>query len=111
MDDLISRQVAIKIIKNYCENGCDIAEDNWCPSCQREQFIKLLEVLPSAQPEQRWIPCSERLPEYGIEVLTINKDDEYEINHIIDDEDGEWFWNGAVAWMPLPEPYKEYNNG
>ena len=51
MDDQISRQAAIKIIKNYCENGCDIAEDNWCPSCQREQFIKLLEALPSAQPE------------------------------------------------------------
>ena len=49
MDELISRQAAIKIIKNYCENGCDIAEDNWCPSCQREQFIKLLEALPSAQ--------------------------------------------------------------
>lgn len=49
--DTISRQAAIKIIKNYCENGCDIAEDNWCPSCQREQFIKLLETLPSAQQE------------------------------------------------------------
>ena len=52
MDDSISRQAAIKIIKNYCENGCDIAEDNWCPSCQREQFIKLLEQLPSA-PERK----------------------------------------------------------
>ncbi len=51
MNDTISRQAAIKIIENYCENGCDIAEDNWCPSCQREQFIKLLEALPSAEPE------------------------------------------------------------
>lgn len=63
MNDVISRQTAIKIIKNYCENGCDIAEDNWCPSCQREQFIKLLEALPSAQPERetakfiRWMEC------------------------------------------------------
>lgn len=58
MDDQVSRQAAIKIIKNYCENGCDISEDNWCPSCQREQFIKLLEALPSAQPERKkgtWI--------------------------------------------------------
>lgn len=53
MDDEISRQAAIKIIKNYCENGCDIAEDNWCPSCQREQFIKLLEALPPAQSERK----------------------------------------------------------
>lgn len=57
--------------------------------------------------EQRWIPVTERLPEYGTEVITINKDDEYEINHVIDEEDGEWFWDGAVAWLPLPSPYKE----
>ena len=49
--DLISRQAAIEIIKNYCENGCDYAEDNWCPSCQREKFVELLKALPSAQPE------------------------------------------------------------
>lgn len=51
MSDLISRQAAVELIKNYCENGCDLAEDNWCPSCQREQFIKLLKELPPAQPE------------------------------------------------------------
>lgn len=50
MNDSIYRQAAIELIKNYCENGCDIAEDNWCPSCQREQFIELLKALPSAQP-------------------------------------------------------------
>ena len=60
-----------------------------------------------AKPVQRWIPCSERLPEYGTTVLTCNHDGEYEINHIIDEEDREWFWDGAVAWMPLPTPYRE----
>jgi len=49
--DLISRQAAVELIKNYCENGCDLAEENWCPSCQREQFIKLLKELPPAEPE------------------------------------------------------------
>lgn len=51
MMDLIDRQTAIELIKNYCENGCDIAEENWCPSCQQEQFIELLKDLPSVQPE------------------------------------------------------------
>lgn len=51
MSDLIDRQAATELIKNYCKNGCDLAEDNWCPSCQREQFVKLLKALPSAQPE------------------------------------------------------------
>ena len=70
--DCISRQTAIKIIKNYCENGCDIAEDNWCPSCQREQFIKLLEALPSAQSEPIRInlnePIKVKLTDWGKEI-------------------------------------------
>ena len=68
--DKISRQQAIELIKNYCENGCDIAEDNWCPSCQREQFMKLLNALPTVQPEPHeghWINgkcdlCGEHAP-------------------------------------------------
>ena len=56
--------------------------------------------------EPHWIPVTERLPEYGLGVLTYNRDEEFEINHIIDDEDGEWFYDGVIAWMPLPEPYK-----
>lgn len=56
--------------------------------------------------EPHWIPVTERLPEYGTEVLTINTDSDYEINHIIDEEDAEWFFDGVIAWMPLPEPYK-----
>ena len=54
----------------------------------------------------RWISCSDRLPEYGEAVLTINEDEDYEVNHIIDEDNGEWFYEGAIAWMPLP-PYKE----
>ncbi len=60
---------------------------------------------------QRWIPVTERQPEYGAEVLTINTDGDYEINHIIDEEDAEWFFNGVIAWCELPEPYKEEKNG
>ena len=60
---------------------------------------------PTVEP-QKWIPCSERLPKYGQPVLTYNlKEDEYEVNHIIDEEDGEWFTYGVNAWMSLPEPY------
>ena len=55
----------------------------------------------------RWISCSDRLPEYGEAVLTINEDEDYEVNHIIDEDNGEWFYEGAIAWMPLPKPPKE----
>lgn len=82
-----------------CYNGFSDTYDKAC-------IIGVIEEQPTIEP-QRWIPCSERLPEYGIEVVTVDKDGEYEINHIIDEEDGEWFWEKAIAWMPLPEPYTE----
>ena len=65
-----------------------------------------LERLPSAQPEQRWIPCSERLPEDDRDVLAY--DGEYVfIAHFIS---GVWYDNSLYQlpvivsyWMPLPE--------
>lgn len=63
----------------------------------------------------RWIPCSERLPEYDCEVLTYTDSGEY----IVGCRHNEWgqdcwttgaFGSGtyeAVAWMKLPEPYEE----
>ena len=66
----------------------------------------------STQPEQRWIPCEERLPE---------KKDYYLVTYDgeIHGDDGKRFtsieyWTGkkwsemtVYAWAPLPEPYKE----
>lgn len=64
-------------------------------------------------PRQRWIPCSERLPENnGCMLVTI--DDAIEFGKY---EDGEWsiwvceHWDewdakGVTAWMPLPDSYK-----
>ena len=79
---------------------------------------------PTAQPEQRWIPCSERLPENDNEVLITvwdAEDDYVEVykgfyqghewwtqwchgcSKIKDEPCGE---NIVIAWMPLPEPYR-----
>lgn len=93
MDELISRQAAIDAL-------CSLNEYN-------ARSVKAIKGLPSAQSEQKWIPCGERLPEYGEAVLTQLGNDDMEVNWIIDDEEGEWFSAGVVAWMPLPEPYKE----
>ena len=95
MDDLVSRQA----IDALCDN-CDHVQAV-CPHYPCKQYTSI-ESLPSAQP-QRWIPCSERLPECGIDVLTVDGYGEYEINHIIDEEDGEWYWEPVTAWMPLPK--------
>ena len=81
-----------------------------------------LEALPSAQPVQRWIPCSERLPkDHKPKLLT------HEVHYITgkvikdvrmayyDDENDNWLSDEEspeilcypLAWMPSPEPYKE----
>ena len=117
MSDPIDRQAAINTAQVMYERCDENIED------YRDLMVESLKVLPSAQPEQQWIPCSERLPDigehhvsepcivycsngaYGFAELEENifgqvgwdceRDDEYH------DPLGE-----VLAWMPLPEPYK-----
>ena len=138
MDDLIDRQAAIDAIANCTICGDEktlrayVAKHNldneWSGGVL--EAINAVEDLPSAQPELRWIPCSERLPEeYGEFLVTMTekakaKDlgfdiDETYIRKMRYNSNGwqlprhipSWI-NEAVkdevlAWMPLPEPYQE----
>ena len=94
---------------------------------------KAEELGSSAQPEQRWIPCSERLP-IGSDVVLLSLPPSIDANgdelvegvicgHYIGGKnelwgisDGSTFGYGLVStrygtnpthWMPLPEPYRE----
>lgn len=116
MDDLISRQDAIETIRKLPNAGI-----HWFVSVE-EVFDALLK-LPSAQPEQRWIPCSERPPEEECYVLITKepfkiKGYEQEVikaKRSADPRSGKIEWwspefgtltNKAVlAWMPLPGKY------
>lgn len=117
MGDLINRRAAIDLFPDddleYDTKGGYVA-----PHLARQMICE----LPSAQPEQRWIPCSERLPyaEYG------ESDNVLATCGYRDVEDGSIRWiktlyfNGGnwchptgetylekvYAWMPLPEPYE-----
>ena len=92
-----------------------------------------IHALPSAQPERKWIPCSERLPkEDGDYLVTFEKgyaeDYGFDLTGIVPFEvdcegfgiwresfdqhtlgslGSEWEEIKVVAWMPLPEPYAE----
>ena len=61
-----------------------------------------------------WIPCSERLPEeYGNYLVTTDKDVDIgtfnpnKAKWSCCDADGFYWTHDILAWMPLPEPYKE----
>ena len=92
----------------------------------------IVQMFPSAQPEQKWIPCSERLPEEDTEVLISYryKEGEGDTDHVNIDITSygtvcfggreihtlkEWrqpfdYFHAnyeVIAWMPLPTPYRE----
>ena len=113
MDDLISRQAAIDAI-----NRLDIPED----MCVFEilSHIELeLGTLPSAQPEQRWIPWnSGRFPEEsGTYTVTAYDGATNRVTYAkYQKRLKRWELTGAraywrvLAWCPPPEPYKEDDN-
>lgn len=107
--DLISRQAAIDL--------ADKVEDMWLKGeidSIYAPIVKGLNALPSAQPEQRWIPCSERMPDVAQRVLLsghgmvmvgmLHGFSKYSLeptgmSYIYPKDSIE-------AWTPLPEPYE-----
>lgn len=77
---------------------------------------KYLHQLPSAQPEQQWIPCSEPPTEHGFyhEILLYGKDGNYAVGWYDEDYftwDDRFDMDTPVAWKPLPEPWRGEKHG
>nr|WP_299317589.1 DUF551 domain-containing protein [uncultured Blautia sp.] len=71
----------------------------------------LLTDLEQDEKENGWIPVSERLPEDGTYITTLDGElvgQEEPFTGMCGIENRKWDDEDCViAWMPLPEPYKE----
>ena len=111
--DLISREGAIELFEKY---SYPIEHD--MGSVERGMTLygikQVLEELPSAEPQ--WIPCSERLPKIGHNILITNRqgytgEGEYKGHNGYHHVWYQYRWNATLwedevlAWMPLPPAY------
>ena len=118
MDDLISRQAAIDAIKSRKtaeQSSAGIMRNAVVDFC-----IDIVKKLPSAQPEQRWIPCKcinqcyipelENIPYRGM-LFTYKTRTGKLLVRTTWIERGRLIGNKMnglpIAYMPLPEPYRE----
>lgn len=105
VSDYISRQAAIDALANM---HCKSDEDGYVWIIRSDAWARI-DALPSAQPEQRWIPCSERLPEGGWNIVsrTITEDGDKWVGLRWYSSEHGWEWGEQPdAWMSLPEPWK-----
>lgn len=68
--------------------------NNW------NEAIKM--AIKALEQEPKWIPVSERLPEGNLLYLVYTEEQPF----VCQFENGEFFIDNVLAWMPLPEPYK-----
>ena len=110
MDNLIYRQAALDMVNHLTE----IYVNNLPPMLNKADVYDNLRLLPSAD-VPHWIPCSERLPiidnnnrarvlittSWGFVKEAYYCVDHWEINDI------DYILTSVIAWMPLPDPYKD----
>lgn len=115
MSDSISRQGAIRWVKTECNPyGKPTLEFE-----SGKRVIEHLEQMPSANPETKWIPCSERLPENIRPVIVTwkNTDPASYYQYIVGKhftgtacyKNGKWYWYSSTTEDMLAE-YGRYDS-
>jgi len=118
MNDLISRQAAIDAMCELMRHwfGCDSKDEI-------REIKRELGKLPSVQPEQRWTPCSKRLPEEEYVLISKKPKKYFDGGRCVtiairmeDPRSRKVNWrdigfgvipdDNVLAWMPSPEPYQ-----
>jgi hypothetical protein len=101
------------IRQEQCNKVCRILDDVLANRpTERDSLILAVRKAFDALEKQRWIPCSERLPRQGQEVICRCRANIIKVLKL--DADGDWYQDAehcymsgfVVAWMPLPEVYK-----
>ena len=93
------------------------ALDKWDGGASHRAYSKAIEIVNELAEEYKggWIPCSERLPEANMAVLVCTNANQIDVDYY-----GEYIKDFiglkgteqyAIAWQPLPQPYKENENG
>lgn len=125
-----------QLTRGYVSGITDNSRINYCPLCRAVlgtnayygdgtvvcdecdfhfAVIECEEKEQDVEEETRWIPCNERLPEDNTDVIVcFYSGTVTEMRYW-----GNGIFQGIyehttkviVAWMPLPEPYKEQENG
>lgn len=116
---------ADKLLKDIAE----LKQSPWFNSkygyADRKEAVEIIEDLcikkePTIDAEPMWIPCSEKLPEDEQPILfstTTGRVHQGRFHR--DNSVNQWYSsldkmraynNVVIAWMPLPEPYKEKND-
>ena len=120
--DLISKTEAIKAIeivdwyhqnqnKDMVHGANDDEHQAWYKA---DDVYKALDALPSAD-RPKWTPCAERMPDDGKWAIWCSNEGVIGIARYKEDgyfkhfypNDASFELEDAVAWMPLPEPYKK----
>lgn len=116
-NDCISRHAAIDALLNHYEVR------NTAQNKTMDECVMIIRDLPSAQQCSGWISVREKLPEDNTTVLVTHNSGRVSISSwhastvrtmgfdnpgvLFNTETGEIRTDGVMAWMPLPEPYKE----
>ena len=111
-EKIIEKLEEIRVKKTCNKEKCDTKE--LCRICVVDDAIEIVKQ-EAEQYNDVWIPCSERLPDYGERVLlqdffgniTLEKCERKK--KVKGFTDGNW-WSSAnnyIAWQPLPQPFQK----
>ncbi len=120
MNDFVNRQDLLDGIEElkqspWFKNGEDKQDIQHYGYLERKEAVEVVTDLCIKKEPSAWIPVSKRLPEESGDYLVTNKwkgrcsgDVYIEINIAeYRKKLKKWDCVDVIAWMPLPEPYKE----